>query len=69
MLIDILKNIVRSVLLVSAFLCGFNSCSSNTTDCECSSNTSNSTTTTQFYDQEGDCSDLEDTPDMECSSI
>lgn len=67
--IDILKNIVRSILLLGMLLPMTYACSSNTTDCECSTKSKNSVTTTQFYDQEGDCSDLEDNPDMECTSI
>ena len=56
---------VGLALLSGSILSSFSSCTASTTDCECKSKN----TVTQFYDQEGDCSDLEDSSDMECTAM
>ncbi|MBO7428885.1 MAG: hypothetical protein J6T28_05420 [Paludibacteraceae bacterium] len=56
---------IKLALLVCGIIPSFAACTSSTTDCECKSKN----TVTQFYDQEGSCSELEDSEDMECSAI
>lgn len=59
------KNRIKLALIICGVLSTLASCTASTTDCECKSRN----TVTQFYDQEGNCSDLEDSADMECTAI
>ncbi len=64
-MISKIKFWVGLTLLAGSILPSLSACTASTTDCECKSRN----TVTQFYDQEGNCSELEDSEDMECTAI
>lgn len=61
------NSVIRIALVLGCVIASFSSCTLATNDCKC---TQSNGVSTEIYDDEvGDCSELEDSADMTCTSI